>query len=223
MGFRPLSRIFSLKFFLPGVFICGLLGLGFWQLSRYEEVSVIQKQFQATLNRPPTEFETLKTYTDFQPVIVRGEYLHYFEISLLAKTHQGRAGVVILTPLKLANGQIIAINRGWTPSPKGIQKPRGPVEVKGVLRNYLKDTGWFTPPNSKGAWHTMNYADLKSFWRHDLLPVYIAVDAPQDGLYPHLLTNLGKNDPQKHIHYALTWFALALALTIMTFFFLRKS
>ena len=217
VGFWPLR----LKILLASVMISLLLGLGFWQVSRYFEACALQAQLKTPLASVP--FDSHQNYPDLTPVTVHGYFGYGSQISLLSKTYEGKNGVVILAPFYLSSGQVVMVNRGWAPSPEAIQNPQGEVEIQGVVRSYPQDSGGWAPVNTPNAWFTINRADLESHWKVDLGAQYIAIDHPEDGLFPHYQYTLKTRDPLRHFNYSLTWFALAFALVVMTFFWIRKS
>lgn len=200
-----------------------LLGLCYWQTSRYFEALDLQKHSKSQAQTQRQDFNPAQKYHDLTPVTLTGHFDYTEEIMLLAKTYQGKNGVVLIAPFYLSNGQVIMVNRGWAPEIQNVSYPAGELQLQGVVRKYAHDKGWLTPENSEKAWFSIDYDDLKSHWNVGLLNEYIAIDHPQDGLMPHYQYTLKTRDPARHLGYALTWFFLAVSLGVMTFFWIRKS
>jgi surfeit locus 1 family protein len=129
-------------------------------------------------------------------------------------------GYYLFTPLRLASGAAVMINRGFVPADlrdaerRGEPVPAGEVAVTGLVRA-PEARSWFMPENEPAAdrWFVRDIAgmararDLERvapFWI-DLDPVPNAAGWPRPGQ-----TKLAI--PNNHLGYALTWFGIALAL-----------
>ena len=77
----------------------------------------------------------------YRPVVATGEYLSSRQILIDNKVHSGRAGYHVVTPLALADGRIVLVNRGWiaqgasrselpaAPAPSGVVSVQGRVAI----------------------------------------------------------------------------------------------
>jgi len=157
---------------------------------------------------------------EFHPVRADGEFLNERELYLNAQSLKGDAGFHIFTPFRLSEGMIVFVDRGFVPTDRQSPAARaageiaGPTVVTGLLR-LPEPPGWFTPANEprKNSWFSLDLsamaqaADIGS-----ALPFYIAADrTPVAGGWPQggqTITDL----PNNHLEYAITWYALALAL-----------
>ena len=141
------------------------------------------------------------------------------------RTHEGKAGYHVLTPLRLDDRTAVLVNRGWVPTgpsrdvlPK-VGAPRGELQVRGKLfpppRVFLLGSSGY----EGGGWplvvqsvdpermeQLLGYAVLNSV-------VMLAPDAP-DG-YTRQWTPYYGITPQRHKAYAFQWFSLATALLII--------
>lgn len=96
-----------------------LAGLGFWQLER---AAWKQGMVDEHTQRSSQPVEVLETVMDagvvpqYQRIIAHGRYDLEHQLLLDNRTHQGRAGYHVLTPLKLSGeaGSVL-VNRGWVP------------------------------------------------------------------------------------------------------------
>ncbi len=209
----------------PGVAL--LAGLGMWQVERLEWKTALIAERESRLARPvaalhraPERMDDL----DFRRVSARGEYLHDREFHLLSRTSKGRAGVHVVTPLllhpPLPGVRTVLINRGWAPN--GLTDPErrragqveGLVDVVGIARMESGRRGWFAPENdpAAGVWHRVDIERMADVLGSTVAPFVVEADAsPNPGGYPiggQTRVRL-RND---HLGYAITWYALAVAL-----------
>src|SRR5690349_14231255 len=101
--------------------------LGNWQLSRYHERSAINARIDASeSSRPMPLTSTLPIPTTvgqagarpaadtaWSRVTVTGRYDSTHEIQARGRTVEGQVGFEIVTPLVLADGTAILVDRGW--------------------------------------------------------------------------------------------------------------
>jgi surfeit locus 1 family protein len=139
----------------------------------------------------------------------------------------------VMTPLRLDDGDVVLVERGWVPPekrdagarPQG--NPPGEVAVDGLLRlPPPAKPSWFVPANdpAEGQWF---WIDLPAMARAagvpEALPFYVeAGPAPNPGGLPvggQTRTEL----PNDHLQYAITWFSLAGALAVIYVILLRRE
>jgi len=146
-----------------------------------------------------------------------GNERHYF---LPLKS---RVGWHIITPLKLLDGDVVFIDRGFVPDELKLQEkrasdlPAGSLEIEGLVRPFETTQRYFTPDN--------DVKNNKWFWRdgaalYNSLPNYkgrrfgFMIDAKSSAQYGDWplagVTRVQFVD--KHFGYALTWYGLALTL-----------
>ncbi|GID97225.1 SURF1-like protein [Amorphoplanes digitatis] len=107
--------------------------LGNWQLHRYQERSAINTRIDAADSIPavplasvlarPTAAGTPGAYPGkdaaWTKVTVTGHYDPAHEIQARGRTVDGAVGFEIVTPLVLADGTAVLVDRGWVPSANG--------------------------------------------------------------------------------------------------------
>ena len=134
-----------------------LVGLGVWQLQRlaWKEALIAERQAQSAL--PPVALDDALAagdQLDYRKVRVAGRFLHERELYLDGRTHKGQVGIHVLTPLQLADGRALLVDRGW--APKAARDPatrtEGQVAGEVVLEGALRRGGWgglelFRPAN----------------------------------------------------------------------------
>jgi surfeit locus 1 family protein len=200
-----------------------LVGLGTWQLQRLHWKEGLIAERNAALGAAPVPLpKTLEAARalEFHPVRTEGDYLNDRELYLNAQSLSGAAGFHIVTPFRLSDGTVIFIDRGFVPTDRRAPATReageiaGPTAATGLLR-LPEPPGWFTPANEpqKNSWFSLDLpAMAQAVGIGSALPFYIEADkSPVPGGWPQggqTITDL----PNNHLQYAITWYALALAL-----------
>jgi len=203
-----------------------LAALGQWQLSRkvWKEtlVDAMTQRLAAAPQElpPPAEWNTLTPgNAEFRRVKLTGEYLpvrdtYAYVAGSALRNDIKEPGYFVFRPMKLANGRIVAINRGYVPLEYMEQTPAGPAEVVGYIR-FPEKAAWFmTESNSDGdTWFVRDpQAMAKARGWGEVAPFYIdqELPVPASGMpRPSALSVTLRND---HFGYALTWFGLAAVL-----------
>lgn len=203
-----------------------LVGLGVWQLQRLawkrDLLATVEARISASALALPAQV-TDAAALDFRRVAVRGRFAHERELFLAGRSRRGRPGVQVVTPLLREGAAAVLVNRGWAPLEKKDPASRaagqvaGTVTVTGIAR-VPRAPGLFVPENdpAKGFWMTVD-VDAMAAARGvaPVLPVIVEADAtPNPGGAPiGGITRIDyRND---HLQYALTWFALAVALVVI--------
>lgn len=206
-----------------------LLGLGFWQLQRAEDKRVLLAE-QAVRSRAPTlELAELAALDDpaFRRVLLVGSFDAEHSLLLDNRQRGGRVGVELLQPfLDRPSGRWVLVNRGWLPWTErttlpAFDTPAGelrleasvyrPTEAAFLLGDGAPGEGW---PR------LVNAVEAPALWR----------ELERDGLADELRLEPGParyvghwpvvaSGPEKHLGYALQWFALAATLLGMYLWF----
>lgn len=203
-----------------------LAGLGTWQVQRLHWKEGVIAYREARLAMPPVSVggeSAVEADLAFRRARATGRFLHSIEFLIANRVRGGRAGFEIVTPLRLTSAGLVLVNRGWIPLDRADPETRrkgqvpGATTVTGVLRIPGKTSRW-VPDNepAKGAWY---YADPTAMASAAGLAgvrdtVLVADETPNPGGYP-----VGRAAriaiPNRHLEYALTWYGLALVLTVI--------
>ncbi|HYC12881.1 MAG TPA: SURF1 family cytochrome oxidase biogenesis protein, partial [Stellaceae bacterium] len=191
-------RVLSLTVAAGAAFLV-LIGLGTWQLQRREWKEGLIAARDVALAAAPVELPTSADAArdlEFHRVRVTGTYLYDRTIFVHAiERAHGDAGYLALTPMRLASGGVVLVERGWIPpalrdATKNVAgNPAGEVALEGILRLAPEGRpGSFVPDNdpARGEWY---YIDLATMARAagvpEALPFYVeAGSAPNPGGYP---------------------------------------
>lgn len=220
-----------------------LIGLGVWQIERktWKEglLTAIAERAHGPAGAivPEAAWLNWDAATDeFRRVHLSGTFLHDREIALhgLAEERRGDAlqGFYIFTPLRMADGATVMVNRGFVPT--DLRDParrvggqiNGPVEVEGLVRAPER-RGVFVPENNiaKADWFVRDLGQMiRSGGLQRVAPFYIDADGtPNPGGWPRGgQTQLTL--PNNHLGYAITWLGLATALAgVFTLYALRRT
>lgn len=214
-----------------------LIGLGTWQLERRQWKEDLIAARDAALAAPPVDLpgnaDTARGL-EFHRVRATGTFLHDRELFLNAtERSRGSAGYLVLTPLRLASGAVVLVERGWIPrdlrdrARRASGNPAGEVAVEGILRLAPEGRpGWFVPDNdpAKNEWYFLDLAAMaRAAGVPDALPFYVeAGPAPNPGGYP-LGGQANTELRNEHLQYAITWYCLAAALAVIYLLLLRRE
>lgn len=219
-----------------GIGLVILVGLGTWQLQRLQWKEGLIAAREAGLHSAPTTLPASLAAAralEFHPVHAEGEFLNDHELDVNDVSDSGAAGFEIVTPLRLADGTVLLVDRGFVPTERKAPDTRaageiaGPTAVTGLLRiPYDGKPSWFTPDNdpARNSWFYVDIAAMAKAAGIEgpVLPFYVAADAsPNPGGLPQggrSVTDL----PNNHLQYAITWYALALALIAIYIRFARR-
>ena len=211
-----------------------LVSLGVWQLQRlaWKEDLIAKAAARATAPAqalpPESAWPSLAPQDyEFRRVRLAGRFLHDREVHVFAALPEragrfGGPGYRVFTPLTLAEGAVVFVNRGFVPMDRKDPATRkagqveGPVEITGLMRAPDRP-GLFTPdPDpARNTWFVRDpsaMAHAAGLGR--VAPFYVdAAESAPGGLPQGGETRLVFPNP--HLGYALTWFGLAAVLMVM--------
>lgn len=207
------------------------LAAGFWQLSRLATKRARNAELAAALAAPAEPFAMeagARSAQAGRKVVAEGTYDDSRHVLLSARFHDADLGVEVLTPLRLAAGGALLVDRGWleaedgqTALPESLPEP-GPRRVSGVLERVpARDA---MPPwrrlESEGAEHWSTHElDSASVASHvpGVLASWLLVALP-DSSAPAAMARTGPPmlDEQMHLSYAIQWFAFAIVTIVGT-------
>jgi len=206
-----------------------LVSLGVWQLHRLAWKEDLLAQIDQRLNAPATplppraQWSSLSQEADeYRHVSVTGRFEHDNEVYVFrtAGSGIGEAGFLVLTPLRLADGSRILVNRGFVPerlrdpATRAAGQTSGDVTVAGALR-WPEDRNMFTPADepARRVWYTRDPVSMaRALNLADPAPFSIDADVAADQgqpLHGGATVVALHND---HLSYAVTWFGLAATL-----------
>ncbi|HEU4986300.1 MAG TPA: SURF1 family protein [Rhizobiaceae bacterium] len=215
---------------LSALALAVLLSLGTWQVQRLHWKEGLIARIDERIASEPVPLAEIEAVfaqsgdVDYRPVTLHGRFVHSGERHFLA-THEGQSGFFVHTPLQLADGRYVFVNRGFVPydrkdpatRPQG--QVEGEVEVTGLARAApAEKPSWIVPDNDP-AKNIFYWKDLGAMASTaglpegaEVLPFYVdADDTPNPGGLPVGGVTLIEL-PNNHLQYAITWYGLALGL-----------
>lgn len=191
--------------------------LGIWQTHRGDEKEARQRLLQERTRETPVVLTGSVDAAEpllYRRVRAAGEFDAARQIYLDNQVMHGIAGFHVVTPLRLRDGALVLVNRGWIarapsyPEPPAVDVPAGRVEVSGVATlppaRFL-ELGSQTV--SGNVWQNLTIERYRAAVRAPVVPVVLLSDAPGAGLEAvHETPDTGV---ARHREYALTWFSLA--------------
>lgn len=221
--------------FWPALFTgiaCALLvALGQWQLQRLAWKERLIVQIEARAKSAPEPLPGFAEWPSLRPdayeycrVEFDGTFEHDKEALVFRGSGGGTTGVkepgyFVLTPLRLASGAYVIVNRGFVP--QGLED-RG-TRIEGEILNETHVTGlmrgpetrnFFTPRDepARGRYFTRDPASIAAHFGLETAAPF-SVDA-EDRRIPGGWPKGGTTElsfPNNHLSYAVTWFGLAFA------------
>lgn len=209
-----------------------LLWLGHWQWTRAGEKQALLDTWAARDAARPVPLPAASGATvnaRYLRVVVDGRFIAGQQILLDNLTHDGRAGYHVLTPLATTDGRVVMVDRGWVPLPGNARDRLPAVAVGGDPRTVVgrlegfRRSGWApaaSPPEPvrDGQPLVMNYPDAAAVSAAIGRPVYPSVLRLDPGAPDALVVEQGPAldfGPERHLGYAIQWWALALTLVLL--------
>jgi surfeit locus 1 family protein len=218
LTFRPLPWFTALTL----VMLVALVWLGTWQLQRLQWKLGLIAQVNRNLILPSVTLEAalrLGKDAEYRRVAVSGRFDHRQEAYVYGLL-DGVPVYHVVTPLILADGRALLIDRGivpeklMNPARRRTGQLSGEVRVVGVWRPGVRP-GLFTPnPDlARRLWFARDVASIAAAdHRPVVAPVLVEADATANpGGWPeggHTVVTF-RNE---HLQYAITWYGLAAAL-----------
>ncbi len=196
--------------------------LGGWQLARLRQRLARNAVTSAALARPPIE---LRPSTPLDSLTGRRVYAHgvydYAHQQLWRpRSFEEELGVDLVTPLRLADGRAVLVDRGFVPSPdayhvdEGAYREPDSADVVGLALAAPRGPGDIDPKVFRA---TVPYPVLSVIVQ--VLPIDGAPPLP--GVPERWPAPALTNGP--HLSYAIQWFSFAVIIVVGSFALLRRK
>jgi cytochrome oxidase assembly protein ShyY1 len=204
------------------VLVAAAIVLGRWQWDRTQTILAAER---AALGQPVSVSEVFADAGDDlrevppegigRPVTATGSYESDLQVAVTSRELDGKPGVWIVTGLRLQDGSIVAILRGWLPSATdpGAVVPTGTVTVTGVLQ---PDEGFYADAQTPaGTVASIAHDRLATAWQEAVLPGFVVL-ASQDPStdpaplpVPQTVQTADVPFPLQNFFYAFQWWIFA--------------
>jgi len=209
-----------------------MVGLGLWQLSRYHYRSDINARIDAASSQPPQPLGDVlappaggrvgpapATAHTWSLVTATGRYDQAHEILARVRTLNDTVGFEIVTPLVLADGSAILVDRGWVPAAQGgaavapqvPPAPTGDVTVVGRVHAPESRSGPAEPFDGRLAVRRIAPAPLAASVPYPLYGAYLTLEQQTPTADPSFLTIPPDHEnAAMNAGYVIQWWAFAL-------------
>jgi len=202
----------------------GCVRLGVWQLDRLQQRRARNAEVRAAGERPAVEARAGLPADSAanRRVHAAGRYDYAHQQLWRGRSYEGVPGVALVTPLLLADGSAVFVDRGWAPSPDAAhvdeQAYREPdtADVLGL---------GFRAPRGRGD---VNPVALRDSLPYPVLPFILQQLPSSTGRYRPLAPGLMRWPPPPpddgpHLSYAIQWFCFAVIILVGSAVLLGKS
>lgn len=221
------------------VLAAGMVGLGFWQLSRYHERTAINEAIDAAGRAQPRPVDEVLAVAEAPPadaawvrVTATGTYDTDHELLIRQRTVSGRVGYEVLTPLVLDDGTAVLVDRGWIPpGPGGATSlpdvpaaPSGTVTVVG--RVHLPESSGDTAAPLDGTLvaRRIDPAKLAAALPHRLYGGYVLLHEQQPAAEKALTPiPVRYENPGQNLSYVVQWWLFSLIALLGPWFLVRRE
>lgn len=193
--------------------------LGFWQLDRLGQRRARNAVVAARLALPPLVVGrgTVPDSVRQRRLVATGVFDFAQERVWPLRSFDGTPGVALVTPLRLADGSAVFVDRGWVPSPDAhhvdaaLYREADTATVEGL---------GMIPPRGQ---FDVEIAALRDSLPYALLPFILQESgvAAARGLPRRWPAPALDNGP--HLGYAIQWFSFAVIIVVGTVALLRKT
>lgn len=220
------------------VAIVTMINLGFWQLRRLDERQAFNATIEARYDQPPVPIGELLPDGDdpaqleaveWRPVTATGTYLPDETFAVVNRSQSGRAGRNVAVPLRLEDGSILIVNRGFVPLTADLPDvPAAEVEIVGRLRTTQeRGLGQLSDP-AEGELTEVQRIDIERLAPQlpgEAVPMYVDLvesSPPEPAPFPEPVAAPELTEGS-HLSYAVQWFVFAAAVAVGWVLAVRRS
>ncbi|MBP2486196.1 surfeit locus 1 family protein [Rhizobium leguminosarum] len=228
----PRRRLPVLTGILVLIALAILISLGTWQVERLHWKEGLLADIAARQIAAPVPLADIEAMAaaggdiEYRKVTATGRYINNKERHFFA-TWRGQTGYYIYTPLELADGRILFVNRGFVPfdNKEPEMRMQGQLTdqqtVTGLAREKLPGKPSWVVPDNDVAKNIFYWKDLDvmassvGLEKADVIPFFVDADSTPNpaGLPIGGVTQVDL--PNDHLQYAFTWYGLAAVLIVV--------
>jgi surfeit locus 1 family protein len=208
-----------------------LLGLGLWQLDRAEAKAALIDLRASSESAAAVDLGRAAGLSEadrYRVATVTGRYHPGQQWLLDNRLFNGMPGYHVFTPFVVAGDQLprLLVNRGWVAVGESreylppLPLPEGKVVLRGRLdRPASVGIVVGEPPLDSLAGRvvllSLEIADLAAVKGWPLLRYALVIDEDRPGALQYDWSPIPPMGPEKHLGYAVQWFGIAIALTLI--------
>jgi surfeit locus 1 family protein len=198
--------------------------LGFWQLARLDSKRSANAALRTALAGPIEPFQLPPASGRVRRVEARGVFDETHHVLLGGRSRNGTPGVEVVTPLRLASGEHVLVNRGWLPAADAAtarpqDHPERGVRTIVAMPETMR-AGAGGPPLRTWTIDSTTLVGARWLDRESLatrfpypLAAWMLRDLPGPGVPPRPARAIPRPlDESIHLSYAVQWFLFAAIL-----------
>ena len=204
--------------------ICGiaiLVSLGMWQVRRLEWKNAMLAEIEARIGAAPVAVPAQPDpeADRYLPVVAEGE-LTGEGLRVLASIKRVGAIHRFITVLETNGGRRLLVDLGYRKmGDEDASVPEGAVRVTGNL-HWPREVDSFTPEPEGALWFARDVPAMARALEAEPVLIVAREITPGSTITPLPVSTEGI--PNDHLHYAITWFGLALVWLGMTVFLMWR-
>jgi cytochrome oxidase assembly protein ShyY1 len=219
------------------VFAIACALLSWWQWSRRAEAVAEIAKIEANYDAPPAQLGDLLSALDdtedaaeWRPVEITGEYLVDQQLLVRNRPRNSDAGFEVLVPLRLTNGTVFVVDRGWIPAGETLEAPdsvpdtpTGEVTVIARLKPGEPEIpGRGAPEGQLATVRLQDVANLVGEPTYTGMYGLLISETPRAADRP-LAAERPAEDEGPHLSYALQWIAFGILAFIGLVWAVRRE
>lgn len=204
--------------------------LGFWQLARAEEKKQLLERIESRSRQAPMRLDPIMADTEdlkYRRVEFNGKFDPHHQFLLDNRIQGGKTGVFVFTPFRLSgSGVTLLVNRGWVPWDSrrriisDLSVPDRPLHLRGRVNDFpgvgYRLKGAEIPTSEWPALvQVVDVDTLSGVLGYPLQPYQVMLDPAENHGFAREWKLTFPVSPEKHLAYAVQWFALAGVLLIL--------
>jgi surfeit locus 1 family protein len=227
MTWRPSEALLWLG---VAVAVAGTARLGFWQLDRAAQKTRLEQAVNERARMAPLPAPELARAPDaveaqlHRRIVLQGRWLAKHTVALDNRPLHGRAGFIIVTPLELAPGDALLVQRGWAPRDAHertrlpqLDTPAGDVRIEGRIAPWPSHRLELAAAEHGPIRQNLDAAQLARDAGVAFRPLsLLQLDGPEARDVLVREWPVPSQDVWKHHGYALQWFALSALIAGLT-------
>jgi len=199
----------------------GCVRLGVWQLGRLAERRTRNAAIIRRMAAPAAGWGQAtrdSASARYRQVQLTGRYDYARELVLTSRGRDGAPGVHVLTPLVVADGPPVLVNRGWAYAADGMSvdlakwQEGDSAAVDGYLEEFVAVRGMVSTPSQRRGVRYLARDSIEARLGERVAPFLVVqrMGSVQGDTLAHLIrVDLPVLDEGSHRSYAIQWFAFA--------------
>ncbi|MEZ8094788.1 SURF1 family protein [Photobacterium swingsii] len=207
-----------------------LVKLGLWQLTRAQEKEALNHALKHRSEQMYYSLASLPSDPRWYGLTLHGTFEHRYAVLLDNQIYRGQVGYHLLYPLKV-NRDWVLVNLGWIAAPiyreqlPVLPEHHGELRVEGIIAP-PSQMPTLAAPSETLVWpQRVQVVDLELLSQQMDLPLkpWVLQIDPDNALALQQTWTPVVMGPHKHYAYAVQWFLMAVAISGLAFWWLKRT